>query len=161
MAWFWEMGESNSYQIWSTVMIQLLFGGVCSKQMLKVALDDEWVKSFSSTILEEASNQICHGRASFNSPWKRLYSCVLLLVRGFKMMVDDRTTHQGSCSLRFSTKSSKWRTWEFLRERELWSVFQEWLGLFSRKSDICTLFKVCLSWLMERLITICIMECFG
>ena len=69
--------------------------------------------------------------ASSNSPRKQLYSCMLLLARGSKMMVDDGTTNQDSSSLRFSAKSSKmkkmsvWRAkWVLICFGKVARVFQ-------------------------------------
>jgi hypothetical protein len=65
ISWFWETRESNSYQIQSTVMMQLLFGCARQKQVLQCVPDDDWVKGFSSSTLKIAQIEDCHGW-SFN-----------------------------------------------------------------------------------------------
>jgi hypothetical protein len=51
--------------------------------------------------------------------------------------------HNARVLLEFSEKSSIWRI-DVFESKRVFDLFRMlWLGLFSRKCDICTLFKVC------------------
>lgn len=88
-------------------MKQWLFGRVELKQMHNNVCIDEWTMNSSSTTLEAAPIDTCHGRTSMQQCGSLAYSDEMMLAKASKMLVDDGTMDNSTSSLKIFRKSFK------------------------------------------------------